>query len=101
MPRAIQDIPLTFEQLINPLDLMQIAQLSAFAFDIPQLHLCREYLQSDEQVAIEECVVRLEKGLALQIFSLESLTTLLAEKDYFDSEEARLRLAPEPDFEEL
>ncbi|PKG37832.1 hypothetical protein [Psychromonas sp. Urea-02u-13] len=101
MSTAIQDSPLTLEQLVQPLDAMQIAQLSAFALDIPQLYLCREYLQSDEQVAIKECIARLENGLAQQTFNLQRLAALLVEKDYFDSEEARLRLAPEPDFEEL
>ena len=101
MPIANQQTPLTLEQLVKPLDAMQLAQLSAFAFAIPQLYFCREYLNSDEQVAIEACVLRLQKGLDEQTFSLESLSTLLAEKAFFDSEEARLRLAPEPDFEDI
>lgn len=101
MSTAIQDNPVTLEQLVQSLDAMQIAQLSAFALDIPQLYLCREYLETDEQVAINECVKRLEKGLSEQLFTLQVLTTLLVERDYFESEEARLRLAPEPDFEDL
>jgi hypothetical protein len=101
MPTQIQENSLTIEQLVSPLDAMQIAQLSAFAFGIPQLYLCREYLNSDEQVAIEGCLKRLFKGLNENTFTLEMLTALLAEKDYFESDEARSRLAPEPDFEAL
>jgi hypothetical protein len=101
MSTPIQDDLLTIGQLVSPLDAMKIAQLTAFAFDIPQLHLCREYLYSDEQVAIEGCLKRLEKGLSENTFNLDILTMLLIEKDYFDSDEARLRLAPEPEFEDL
>ena len=84
-------------QLSKSLDAMQLAQLCAFAFAIPQLYLCREYLLSDEQVAIENCLKRLEQGLNEQLFSLEHLNNLLMDKDFFDTEEARLRLGPEPE----
>ncbi|GLS91413.1 hypothetical protein GCM10007916_24820 [Psychromonas marina] len=84
-------------QLTKPYDAMQLAQLCAFAFAIPQLYLCREYLSSDEDVAIKACLTRLEKGLQADTFNIETLNTLLVEKEFYDSEEARLRLAPEPD----
>ena len=92
---------LTLEQIVSPLDAMQIAQLCAFAFAIPQLYLCRLYLQDEEQVVIDACLVRLQKGLEEKLFSLEALEKLLTERDYFTSDEARLRLAPEPDFDTL
>jgi len=78
-------------------DAMQLAQLCAFAFAIPQLYFCREYLLLDEQSAINACLQRLELGLQAGTFTIDGLTGLLADKDFFDSEEARLRLAPEPD----
>lgn len=92
---------LSLEQLTTSLDAMHLAQLTAFAFAIPQLYFCREYLQQDEQEAIKLCLQRLQRGLNEAQFSIASLTELLTERDYFDSEEARLRLAPEPDFESL
>ena len=105
MPNTSQDSPSksnnSLEQLIKPLDAMHLAQLTAFAFAIPQLYFCREYLQLDEQVAIKECLQRLQNGLSEQTFTLEKLTGLLADKDYFEAKEARSRLAPEPDFESL
>lgn len=101
MSTSLQDIPLTLEQLVEPLDAMQIAQLSAFAFSIPQLYFCREYLKSEEQVAIDACLKRLQKGLTEQTFSLAILSALLTTKAFFESDEARLRLAPEPNFEDI
>lgn len=81
-------------QLSKTCDAMQLAQLTAFAFAIPQLYLCREYLLFDEQQAITACLQRLQKGLSATTFSIDDLKALLAEGDFFDSEEARLRLAP-------
>lgn len=89
------------QQLIQPLDAMHLAQLTAFAFAIPQLYFCREYLTSDEQTIINACLQRLQNGLNDQVFTIEDLTKLLAERDYFESKEARSRLAPEPDLESL
>jgi len=83
-------------QLTKPLDAMHIAQLASFAYGLPPLFLCREYLDQDEQTAIKHCLQRLENGLNNQDFTLERLTALLAEKDYYDDYEARLRLGPEP-----
>lgn len=101
MPTANSENLLSIKQLVNALDAMQIAQLCAFAFSIPQLYLCRLYLNEQEQVAIDACLARLEKGLSEGLFSLEKLSELLTDRDYFDSDEARLRLAPEPDFDTL
>lgn len=91
----------SLEQLTAPLDAMHLAQLTAFSFAIPQLYFCREYLQSNEQDAIKSCLTRLQRGLSEQIFTIETLIELLKDRDYFTAEEARLRLAPEPDFESL
>lgn len=84
-------------QLTLQLDAMHIAQLTSFAYGLPPLYFCREYLQLDEQTAISHCLQRLEHGINNQDFSLERLTVLLAEKDYYDDYEARLRLGPKPE----
>ena len=85
------------KQLCISLDAMQIAQLCAFALSIPQLYLCREYLFSEEQVAIDACLIRLEKGLTDKNFNIEHLSSILKDKEFFDSDEARLRLGPDPE----
>ena len=83
--------------LVSPLDAMHLAQLAAFAFSIPQLYFCREYLVLTEQDAFAQSLQRLQKGINEQQFNVDTLTTLLAERDYFDADEARLRLAPAPE----
>jgi len=55
----------------------------------------------NEQTIINACLQRLQNGLNDQVFTIEDLTKLLAERDYFESKEARSRLAPEPDLESL
>jgi len=82
-------------QLTQQLDAMHIAQLASFAYGLPPLFLCRKYLELDEQDAIGQCLQRLEHGINNQDFTLEKLTALLAENDYYDDYEARLRLGPE------
>lgn len=105
MPDTPQDNPSTItptlEQLTTSLDAMHLAQLTAFAFAIPQLYFCREYLHADESVVIQACLQRLQKGLNEQTFSVDDLSHLLVDKEYFEAKDARLRLAPEPDFESL
>ncbi|WP_413702013.1 hypothetical protein ACLKMH_11105 [Psychromonas sp. KJ10-10] len=101
MPTQSSENPLSLEQIVSSLDAMQIAQLCAFALAIPQLYLCRLHLQDEEKVAIDACLIRLQKGLNEQLFTLEVLNNLLSERDYFASDEARLGLAPEPDFDTL
>ena len=93
--------PSNLAQLVSSLDAMHIAQLCAFAFAIPQLYFCRLYLQNEEKVAIDACFARLQTGLDEQLFTLETLTNLLIERDYFTADEARSRLAPEPDLNAL
>lgn len=86
----------SLEQLTTQLDAMHLAQLTSLAFDLPKLYFCREYLDLDEKDAIHLCQQRLQDGVNNQKFTLEYLIQLLSVKDYFDSEDARLRLAPEP-----
>jgi len=101
MSTTVQDTPLNITselvQLTAPFDAMHLAQLSAFAFAIPQLYFCREYIALDEQVALDKSLQRLQKGILEQQFSLEKLAELLAEREFFGAKEVRLRLAPEPE----
>lgn len=106
MSNTSQDNPTTanlsaanqsLQQLTKSLDAMHLAQLASFAYGLPPLFLCREYLDLDEATAIKQCLQRLDNGLHKQDFSLERLTLLLAERDYYDDYEARLRLGPEPE----
>ncbi|SQD78525.1 hypothetical protein [Moritella yayanosii] len=86
---------ISLAQLAQPLDAMHIAQLTSFAYGLPPLYFCREYLAQDEKTAIGHCLQRLANGMSNQEFTLEQLTVLLAERDYYDDDEARLRLGPE------
>lgn len=88
------NLRLSLAQLTQQLDAMHIAQLTSFAYGLPPLYFCREYLQLDEQTAINHCLQRLENGLSNGDFTIERITVLLAEKDYYDDYEARLRLEP-------
>ena len=86
----------TLIQLTQQLDAMHIAQLASLAYGLPPLFLCKTYLDEPEESAIEKCLQRLENGINQQAFSLEKLTELLTERDFYDDYEARLRLGPEP-----
>jgi len=101
MSTTVQDtpLPITSElaQLTAAFDAMHLAQLSAFAFAIPQLYFCREYLAFEEQEALTKILLRLQKGITEQQFTLARLTELLDEREFFGAKEVRLRLAPEPD----
>lgn len=79
-------------QLTQPLNAMHIAQLTAFAFGLPPLYFCRDYLALDEATAIDKCNERLIKLLNTEEISLPRLNDLLSDKEYFDEEEARLRV---------
>lgn len=83
--------------LTQELDAMHIAQLTSFAYGLPPLYLCREYLNNKEKDAINQCLIRLGNGIENQAFTFDKLATLLAEKDFYDDYEARLRLAPAPE----
>lgn len=101
MPTTVQDTPsnisLELIQLSQPFDAMHLAQLCAFAFSVPQLYFCREYLALAEPLALDKALQRLQKGLTEQQFSIEKLAELLEERDFFATGEAQLRLAPEPE----
>ena len=91
------NLRMSLTQLTQQLDAMHIAQLTSFAYGLPPLFLCREYLQLDEKTAIGHCLQRLENGINNQDFTFDKLTVLLAENDYYDDYEARLRLGPIPE----
>ena len=100
MSDALQDAPSNITeplvQLTHSLNAMHLAQLTAFAFSVPQLYFCREVLALVEEDAIAQCLQRLNSGLINQDFTLETLTCLLTEREYFDAGEARLRLTAVP-----
>ncbi|MFT5880573.1 MAG: hypothetical protein ACI86X_001702 [Moritella sp.] len=96
-PDNQSNLRMSLTQLTQQLDAMHIAQLTSFAYGLPPLFFCREYLQLDEQTAIGHCLQRLENGINNQDFTFEKLTALLAENDYYDDYEARLRLGPKPE----
>jgi hypothetical protein len=89
-------VNISLAQLTQQLDAMHIAQLTSFAYGLPPLYFCREYLEQDEKTVIAHCLQRLENGMSNQEFTLDRLTTLLADNDYYDDYEARLRLGPKP-----
>jgi hypothetical protein len=91
------NLSISLAQLTQQLDAMHIAQLTSFAYGLPPLFFCREYLQLDEQTAIGHCLQRLENGINNQDFTFDKLTVLLADNDYYDDYEARLRLGPKPE----
>ena len=82
------------QQLTKTLDAMHLAQLTAFAFTLPPLYFCREYLTLDDQSIIEHCQQRLLNLMQKDQITLQQLTQLLLEKEYFNAYEAHLRVAP-------
>lgn len=97
MTDDVKSTQVEFEKITLTLNAMHFAQLTAFAFGLPQLYFCREYLALDEVTAINHCKQRLLTLIANQEITLQQLTYLITEKDYFDADEARLRLGPELD----
>tara|TARA_R110001583_G_scaffold49336_2_gene154558 strand:+ start:12004 stop:12300 length:297 start_codon:yes stop_codon:yes gene_type:complete len=95
MSDDIKSTQVEFEKITLTLNAMQFAQLTAFSFGLPQLYFCREYLALDEETAINHCKQRILNLIANEEISLQQLTHLLTEKEYFDADEARLRLGPE------
>jgi len=84
------------EKITAPLKAMHLAQLTAFALTLPPLYFCREYLSLDDLSIIKQCQQRLINLLKNQEITEEKLLQLLADKEYFDADEARLRVSPEP-----
>jgi|GEM_PF-4071511 len=95
MSDDVKSAQIAFEKITLTLNAMQFAQLTAFSFGLPQLYFCREYLALDEETAINHCKQRILNLIANEEISLQQLTYLLTEKEYFDADEARLRLGPE------
>lgn len=97
MSDDVKSTQVEFEKITLTLNAMHFAQLTAFAFGLPQLYFCREYLKLDEETAIQHCKQRLLNLIANREITLQQLIHLLTEKDYFNADEARLRLGPELD----
>lgn len=86
---------IALDKITQQLGAMHIAQLTAFAFTLPPLYFCREYLDDTETITINLCKQRLLGLLTTQKITQKQLTTLLSDKEYYSEEEARLRLGPE------
>lgn len=82
------------EQVTQPLDAMHLAQLVAFSFGLPPLYFCREYQQLDDHTIIEKCNQRLLTLIDTKEITLQKISELLVEKEYFEGYEARLRVEP-------
>lgn len=96
MSDDLNEISIQLAQIVQPLSAMHLAQLTAFAFGLPPLYFCREYQPLDQASIIQHCQQRLLNLLNAQEITLQQLSHLLAEKDFFDAEEASLRVGPEP-----
>lgn len=96
MSDDVNDTSIQLEQMIQPLQAMHLAQLTAFAFGLPPLYFCREYKALQQGLIIQHCHQRLLNLLNNQEITLQQLSMLLAEKEFFDAEEASLRVGPEP-----
>jgi len=79
---------------VTTLDAMQLAQLTAYAYGLPPLFFCSQYQTYDDQKIIEHCQQRLVQLLETEEITRLQLEALQGSKAYFDSEEARLRVAP-------
>jgi len=96
MSDDLNEMSIQLAQVIKSLPAMHLAQLTAFAFGLPPLYFCREYQALDQESIIAHCQQRLLNLLNAQEITLQQLGNLLAEKEFFDAEEASLRVGPEP-----
>jgi len=94
MPESQNDNALQLTQLITPLNAMHLAQLTAFSFGLPPLYFCREYQSFPSDTIKAQCEERLLNQLNSEQVTLQRLQQLLLVKEYFDEEEASLRVAP-------
>ncbi|MEL0630404.1 hypothetical protein [Psychromonas aquatilis] len=85
---------LQLNKITQDLRAMHLAQLTAFAFTLPPLYFCREYINDSEAEAINHCKQRLLNLLVTEKVTSEQLLMLLSDKEYYSEEEARLRLGP-------
>ena len=81
-------------QLITPLGAMYTAQLTAFCFGLPPLYFCREYQSLPPATIKAQCEDRLLRQLDSGEVTVPQLQQLLLEKEYFNEEEASLRVVP-------
>ncbi|WP_409439084.1 hypothetical protein [Psychromonas sp. GE-S-Ul-11] len=94
MSESKNDNALQLTQLITPLNAMHLAQLTAFSFGLPPLYFCREYQSLTSDTIKKQCEERLLKQLNNEQITVQELQQLLLDKEYFDEEEAGLRVAP-------
>ncbi|WP_413693865.1 hypothetical protein [Psychromonas sp. KJ10-2] len=94
MPDSQNEHAQQLTQLISPLGAMHLAQLTAFCFGLPPLYFCREYQALPSATIKKQCEERLLKQLDSEAIAVPQLQQLLLEKEYFDEEEASLRVAP-------
>ncbi|MGJ8581142.1 MAG: hypothetical protein ACSHWR_02375 [Psychromonas sp.] len=97
MSESNNDYAAQLAQLVEPLNAMHLAQLTAFCFGLPPLYFCREYQTLTSPTIKVKCEERLLKQLNSEQLTLQQLQQLLLEKEYFDQEEASLRVAPQPE----
>ena len=97
MPEGINNIQQQLEQITQPLNAMHLSQLTAYAYGLPPLFFCSQYYELDDESIIEQCKQRLLKLISSDETTVLQINKLLADKEYFDAEEARLRVAPAPE----
>lgn len=97
MPDDVNKQLQAIEKITQPLDVMHLAQLVAFSFNLPPLYFCREYQQLDDASIITQCNQRLLTLVNTQAITLQKINELLVEREYFEDYEARLRVEPLPE----
>ena len=96
MPKSINNTQQELEQITRPLKAMFLSQLTAYAYGLPPLFFCSQYYELNDESIIEQCNQRLIKLINDQETTIVQINKLLIDKEYFDEEEARLRVAPTP-----
>jgi len=94
MPENINNIQQELAQITSPLNAMHLSQLTAYAYGLPPLFFCSQYYELNDESIIEQCNQRLVKLISGDETTLSQINKLLVDKEYFDAEEARLRVAP-------
>ena len=97
MQEVINNIQQQLEQITQPLNAMHLSQLTAYAYGLPPLFFCSQYYELNNESIIEQCNQRLVKLINNEETTITQINKLLADKEYFDEEEARLRVAPAPE----
>jgi hypothetical protein len=94
MPEGINNTQPELEQITRPLNAMHLSQLTAYAYGLPPLFFCSQYYELNDESIIEQCNQRLIKLVTTEEITTTEISKLLIDKEYFDTEEARLRVAP-------